>query len=128
MRKTKPNIDKGSEYGGTGRFRLRQAKSRNFIRKKEKPVGEYEDIKSDVFDLVPQDQTKLYANSLKLFYYIFGIKVQNNWIGIQYSVKNLSNQTIFASIEPVLEAGKTDFTVIQKKIMDAKINKHVYRE
>ena len=54
MRKMKPKNKKGSEYGGTGEFCNRQAKSRNFICKKEKSIRRCKDIKNYVFDLVPQ--------------------------------------------------------------------------
>ena len=54
MSELKPKIEKGSEDGGEGRFRHRQAKSRNFIRKKENHVGRCEDIKNGIVDLVPQ--------------------------------------------------------------------------
>ena len=78
MSKTKPEIGKGSEDGGTGRFRRRQSKWNNFIRKKEKLAGRCKDINNDFFDLVPQGNTELFNNSLKAFYYIFGINFQNN--------------------------------------------------
>ena len=73
MNKMNPKTEKGSENRVTGRFRYRQSKSSNFIYKKENPVGRCEDIKNDIFDLVPQGQTKLFAKSLKYFYYICGI-------------------------------------------------------
>ena len=74
MSKTNPKTNKGSEDRGTGQFCRRQAKSSKFICKKVKSVGRCKDIKNDVFDLVPQGQTKLFTNSLKYFYYICGIK------------------------------------------------------
>ena len=74
MSKTKPKIEKGSEDGGSGRFRRRQAKLITCICKKENPVVGYKDIKNKVFDLVLQGQTKLFSNSLKSFYYICGIR------------------------------------------------------
>ena len=54
MREMKLNIEKGSEDGGKRQLHRHQAKSRNFIHKKEKTVGRCEDIKNDIFDLVPQ--------------------------------------------------------------------------
>ena len=68
MSETKPEIEKVSEYGVTGRFCHREYKSSNFIHKKEKPVRRCKDIKNDVFDLVPQGQTNIFDNSLKYFY------------------------------------------------------------
>ena len=54
MSETKPKIEKGAYYGGTGRFHRCQAKLSNVIRKKEKPVRRCKYIKNDVFDLVLQ--------------------------------------------------------------------------
>ena len=121
MRKTKPTIEKGSEDRGTGQFRHRQSKSRNFIRKKENPAGRSKDINNDFFDLVPQGQTELFANLLEAFYYICGIKFQKNVIDVEYSVKNLMKPALSAPIEPAFKAGKTALTMVQKGIMEAKI-------
>ena len=65
MSRTKPNIDKRSEDGGTEKFCRLQSKLRNFIHKKENSTKICEDIKNVVFDLVPQGHTKLFSNSLK---------------------------------------------------------------
>ena len=62
MIKIKLKIEKGSEERITGRFCHNQDKLRKFILKKEKSVGRCEDIKNDIFDLVPQGQTELYTN------------------------------------------------------------------
>ena len=61
MSRMNPKIKKVSEYGEPGRFCPRKVKSRKFISKK-KQVGRCKDIKNDVFDLVPQGQTNLFAN------------------------------------------------------------------
>ena len=53
MSKTNPKIKKGSEDRGTVRFHHRQAKSIHFIRNKEKPFRRCEDIKYEIFKLVP---------------------------------------------------------------------------
>ena len=79
----KPNIEKVSEKGGTGKFCRRQDKSGNFICKKENPVGRYKYIKNDVFDVVSQEHTELFSNSIKAFYYICGIKFQNYGSNVQ---------------------------------------------
>ena len=121
----KPNIEKVSEEGGTGQFCRRQDKSGNFICKKENPVGICEDIKNDVFDLVPQGQTELFSNHLKDFNYTCGIKFQKNGSGVQYAVKNRSKLTISAPTEPSSEAVKTARTMSQKGILDSKIKKLV---
>ena len=78
MSKMKPRIKKYSENEVTGQFRRCQSKSSNFISKKEKPVRRFEDINNDVFDLIPQGHTELFANPLKGFYYICEIKFQKN--------------------------------------------------
>ena len=75
MREMKPNINKVSEDGGTGKFIHLQAKTGNFIRKKEKPVGRCEDMNNDVFEMVLQGKTKLFFNSLKDLYSICGVKL-----------------------------------------------------
>ena len=74
MSKTKPKTEKGSEERVTGRLCRHQSKSSNFISKKQNPVGRCKDIKNDIFDHVLQGHIKLFANSLKYFYYICGIK------------------------------------------------------
>ena len=121
MIKMKPKIEKGSEDRGTGIFHHRHAKLRNFIRKKEKPVRRCKYINNDIFDLVFQGQTKLFANSFKRFYYICGIKFQRNRSKVQYSVKNISKPKMYAPTEPVFKEGKTAITMDQKGILDAKI-------
>ena len=85
-------IEKGSEDRVTCPFRRRQSNSSNFIRNKEKPIKICEDIKNEVFELVSQGQNVSFTNSLKGFYYICGIKVQNNGSNVQHSVKHLSSQ------------------------------------
>ena len=52
MSKTKPKLEKGSEYMRTGSFRRCQAKLNNFILKKKEPVGRCKYINNYVFDLV----------------------------------------------------------------------------
>ena len=66
MSETKPTIEKVSDELGIGQFRYHQSNSRNFIHKKEKPVGRCEDINNDIFDLVTQVQTEIFSNSLKI--------------------------------------------------------------
>ena len=87
MSKKKTNIDKGSEDEVTGRFRCRQANSRNFVLKKEKLVGIFKDMKHDIFDLVTLGQTKLYTILLKALYYVCGIKFQKNGRNVKYDIK-----------------------------------------
>ena len=128
MSKTEPKIEKGSEDEGTGKFRRRQDNSRIFIRKKKNPVGICEDIKNEVFDLLHQKQTDLFTNSLKGFYYICGINFQRNRRYVKYAINNPSNITLYAKTEPSFEAGKTALSIVQKVILDAKINKFVDRE
>ena len=123
MIETNPKIRKGSQNRRTGRFRRRQSKQIKFISKKENTVRRCEYINNDVFDLVWQVQTDLFVNLLKAFYYICGIKVQRNGSDVQYAVKNLSKLTLSVPIDPVLEAGETALTMVQKGIMDAKIKK-----
>ena len=105
-------IDKGLEDRGTGQFRRRQDNSDNFIHNKDKRVRRCEDIKHEFFDLVPQGQTKLYANSLKEIYYTYGIKFQNNGINVQYAVNNLLIPTMSVPIEPALKADKTALSMV----------------
>ena len=47
---------------------------------------------------------------------------------MQYNAKNLSKPTLSAPIEIALEVGKAALPVVQKGILDAKINKYVDRE
>ena len=89
MSETKPKTEKTSEDGGRGQFCRRQDKSSNFICKKENPVGRYKYIKNDVFDVVSQEHTELFSNSIKAFYYICGIKFQKNGSGMEYVVNNI---------------------------------------
>ena len=128
MSEIKPNIEKGPEDGRTGGFRRCQAKSSNFTRKKEKPVKIVEDNNNYVFEFVPQGQTELFANSLKYFYYIYGIKFQKNGSNVQYYVKNLSKPTLSAPKDPAFKEGKLALTMAQKGILDDKIKKFVDRE
>ena len=51
---------------------------------------------NDIFDLVTFGQTELFANYLKDFYYICGIKLQKNGRNIQYAVNKLSKPTLSA--------------------------------
>ena len=95
MSKTKPKIEKGSEYRGTGSFRRCQAKLTKFILKKKDPVRRCKDINNYVFDLVLLGHTELFSNSLKYFYYICGIKFQKKVSDIQYDVNNISKQTLY---------------------------------
>ena len=121
MSKTKPKTEKGSEERVTGRLCRHQSKSSNFISKKQNPVGRCKDIKNDIFDLFLKGHIELFSKSLKSFYYIFGINLQNNVSGMQYSVKNISKPTMSAPTEPAFSLGETPLTVVQKGIMDAKI-------
>ena len=109
MSESKPKFENGSEGGETRRIRFHQAISSNFICKKEKPVRRCEDIKNDVFNLVPHGQTNFFANFLKAFYYICGINFQKNASG---SVKNLSKPTVSAPTERSFERGKTAITMV----------------
>ena len=89
MIKTKPNTKKELQDRGKGQFFRRQYKSSKFIHKNEKPFRRCEDINNELFDLVIQGYTELYAKFLKAFYYIGGIKFQKNGSNVQYSVNNL---------------------------------------
>ena len=123
MSETKPRIKKVSEDGGTEWFRRHQAKSRKFISRKENPVGKSENIKNTAFDLVPQGDTNLFTHSLKTFYYICGVKFQKNGSNVQYAIKNILDTMLSAPTDTAFEAGKTALTMVQKKILDAKIKK-----
>ena len=68
--------------------------------------------------MVPQVHTKIFTNSLKSFYYICGIKFQNNGRKMQYAVKNILKPTLSAPTDPTFEAGKTAITMVQKEILD----------
>ena len=118
MSKRKPRIRKGSEDGGTGRFHHCQSHSSNFIRNKQKPIRILEGIKNEVFDLFPQGQTQLFANS-KNFYYIYEIKFQKNGRYVQYAVNNLSKPRLSAPTELAVEAGKNALTMSKKGILDS---------
>ena len=100
----------------------------NLYTQEENPVGICEDIKNEVFDLLHQKQTDLFTNSLKGFYYICGINFQRNRRYVKYAINNPSNITLYAKTEPSFEAGKTALSIVQKVILDAKINKFVDRE
>ena len=128
MGKTNPNTEKVSEDGVTGRFCPRQSKLSKFIHKKENPVRRCEDINNDVFGLVLQGKTELFANFLKDLYYICVINFQKNGSGVQYTINNLPNPTLSAPTDPAFEAVKTALTMVQKGILDAKIRKFVDRE
>ena len=121
----KPKTEKGSEDGATGQLRRRQAKSINFIPKKGKSVCRYKSTNNGVFDLVLQGQTKLFTNSLRAFYYICGIKLQKNGSDLQYSIKNISKPKLSSPTYPLFEVVKTVLTMVQKVILDVKINKFV---
>ena len=108
---------------GKGELFHRQAKSRTFICKKEKPVVRCKDIKNDVFDLVPQGRTELFANYLKAFYYICGIKFQNYGSNVQYFVKKLSKLKLYLTTDPEFEAVKPAPSMVQKGIFGTKIKK-----
>ena len=70
----------------------------------------------------------MYTNSLKEFYYIYGIKLQKNVSDVKYTVKNRSIPTLSALIEPALEAGKTTLTVVQKGILDTENKNYIDQE
>ena len=123
MSEAKPDIEKGPDKRGTGRFHRHQARSRNFVHKKENPAGRCEYIRNDTFDLVLQGQNKLFTNFLKALYYICGIKFLNNRSDVHYTVTNLSNPAMSVPTEPAFEACKTMITMVQKGILDAKIKK-----
>ena len=72
------------------------------------------DSNHNILGLVPQGQTKLYAIFIKAFYYICGIKFQNNGVNVKYAVKTLSSTRMSIPKEPVLGAGKTKLAVVQK--------------
>ena len=128
MSETKPETKKGLADRGIGQFHLRQSKSCNFIHNKENIVRSCKDINDNVFGLVLKGQTELLANSLKAFYYICGIKFQNNGSDGQYLVNNILKPTLSAPTEPPFETGKTALNMVQKGILDAKIKKFVDRE
>ena len=78
--------------------------------------------------MVTQGQTNLFTKSLKYFYYICGIKFQNNGSNVQYAVNNFSRPTLSTPTEPDFEMGKTTLNMAQKGILDTKIKKFVDRE
>ena len=123
MSETKPKTEKGSEEGGTGRFCRHQDRSSNFIRKKEKTSRRCEDIKNDVFDLVLQGQNKLFADALKAFYFIYGIKYQKKGSNVQYTINNIYKPTLSAPSEASFEASKSLLTMVQKGILNDKTKK-----
>ena len=123
MSEAKPDIEKGPDKRGTGRFHRHQSMSRNFVHKKENPAGRCEYIRNDTFDLVPQGQKKLFTNFLKALYYICGIKSPKNGSDVHCIVKNLSNPAISVPAELAFEACKTMITMVEKGILDAKIKK-----
>ena len=123
MSETKPDIEKGSEERGTGRFHRHQSMSRNFVHKKENPAGRCEYIRNDTFDLVLQGQNKLFTNFLKALYYTCGIKFLKNRSDVHYTVTNISNLALSVPTAPAFDACKTMINMVQKGILDAKIKK-----
>ena len=100
----------------------------NLSARRRRIFGRCEDIKNEVFDLVSQVHTDLFANSLKAFYNICGIKFQKNESKVQYDVKYLSQTTLSSPTETAFTVGKTALTMVQNGILDTKIKKFIDRD